>query len=195
MEIICHRVNTINNLIQIPKEYGVEIDIRSYKDKLILHHDPFVEGEEFDLWLKNFHHETLILNIKEEGLEDKILFFLEKFGIKKYFFLDQSFPFLIRNVRKGIPNSALRISNYESIETLMNLSGKVNWVWVDIFNSFPISVAEYNIIKKLNYKLCYVSPELQGFNKSEILELKKFIYQNNIIPDAVCTKFPKIWQE
>ena len=41
MEFIIHRVNTIKELKQIPKEYGCEIDIRTDRSKLILNHDPF----------------------------------------------------------------------------------------------------------------------------------------------------------
>ena len=40
MEIIIHRVNKIKKLKKIPTTYGVEIDIRSFKSKLILSHDP-----------------------------------------------------------------------------------------------------------------------------------------------------------
>ena len=36
MEIIIHRVNKIKKLKKIPTTYGVEIDIRSLKSKLIL---------------------------------------------------------------------------------------------------------------------------------------------------------------
>jgi hypothetical protein len=40
MIIICHRINTIEELKKIPKEYGVEIDVRGYGDKMVLTHDP-----------------------------------------------------------------------------------------------------------------------------------------------------------
>ena len=52
MEIILHRRNTIDQLISTPNNYGVEIDIRSFKDELIIQHDPFLKGENFKNWIK-----------------------------------------------------------------------------------------------------------------------------------------------
>jgi hypothetical protein len=53
MEYIAHRINTIEELKQIPKEYGVELDLRDFRDGLILQHDPFKDvstGFEGYLW-------------------------------------------------------------------------------------------------------------------------------------------------
>ena len=96
MEIIIHRVNTIKKLETVDSNFGVEIDIRSNDGKLILQHDPFEYGDSFDEWLKSYKHGKIILNIKEEGLEDYIIKSLNNHHIDNYFFLDQSFPFLIK---------------------------------------------------------------------------------------------------
>ena len=61
--------------------------------KIIIHHDPFKEGENFYKWIKYFKHKFLILNVKEEGLEKKLIDCMNKNNITSYFFLDQSFPF------------------------------------------------------------------------------------------------------
>ena len=52
MEFIAHRINTIEELKKVPNEYGVELDLRDYGDKLILQHDPFTDGEKFEEYLK-----------------------------------------------------------------------------------------------------------------------------------------------
>lgn len=45
IEYIAHRVNTSSELLDIPSEYGVEIDLRDSCDgSLYLSHDPFVQG-------------------------------------------------------------------------------------------------------------------------------------------------------
>ena len=44
MEFIAHRVNTIEELRKVPKEYGVELDLRDFGERLILQHDPFIDG-------------------------------------------------------------------------------------------------------------------------------------------------------
>ena len=48
MEIIRHRRNTIAELQATPTSLGVEVDIRSYADRLTIHHDPFIEGDSFE---------------------------------------------------------------------------------------------------------------------------------------------------
>jgi len=36
MEFIAHQINTIEELKCVPKEYGIEVDLRDYGDRLIL---------------------------------------------------------------------------------------------------------------------------------------------------------------
>ena len=86
MEIIVHRVNNSSKLVRIPKNYGIEVDVRDYKKKLILNHDPFKNGENLEVFLKKYNHGTLIINIKSEFIEYKIIKLLKKYKISKYFF-------------------------------------------------------------------------------------------------------------
>ena len=87
MILIKHRVNTIKELVRIHPKYGVEIDVRSDQNKLLLNHDPFKKGIDFDSFLKNFKHNFLIVNVKEEGIENKILNKLNKNKIRNFFFV------------------------------------------------------------------------------------------------------------
>ncbi len=195
MEIIAHRRNTITELIATPNNYGIEVDIRTNNGQLMIHHDPLKKGELFEEWLKNYHHQTLILNVKEEGLEDSLLNLMHKYNISKFFFLDQSFPFLIKYAKRGVHQSAVRFSEYESIETVLSLKGLVDWVWIDCFTKFPLTVFDYDKLVGAEFKLCVVSPELQGLDGNiEIALFKNIFQQNNFIFDAVCTKLPKVWQ-
>ena len=86
MKYIAHRINTVSQLVDVPSKFGVEIDIRSSSEGLYLSHDPFVKGEIFKQWLKHYRHEILILNVKEDGLEEKILDELLAHSINNYFF-------------------------------------------------------------------------------------------------------------
>ena len=63
---IQHRVNSINKLNNLNRNFGAEIDIRSFNKKLILNYEPFEKGELLNVYLKKFNHKFLILNIKEE---------------------------------------------------------------------------------------------------------------------------------
>ena len=196
MLYIAHRINDIDQLEQIPSEMGVEIDIRSNGLDLILQHDPFTPGTQFNDWLKCYQHQLIILNIKEEGLEERILNYLDEFNITNYFFLDQSFPFLVKSARQGEKQSAVRVSEYESIKTVKNLAGQVDWVWIDYFTKFPLNPSEVNELKQLGFQLCMVSPELQGYDPEiEICKLANLFESTEIKLDAICTKRPDLWKE
>lgn len=195
MIFIIHRINLIADLQSLSAVYGVEVDIRSMGERLIIHHDPFVNGEDFRDWIAAYRHGTLILNVKEEGLESRLIELMRSHGIEDYFFLDQSFPFLIKWAKLGERRCAVRVSEYESIETALTLAGKVDWVWVDCFTQFPLSAEDASRLKQAGFKLCLVSPELQGRDAaSEIPLMSAILAERNITVDAVCTKRPDIWE-
>tara|TARA_B100000029_G_scaffold507943_2_gene593706 strand:+ start:921 stop:1511 length:591 start_codon:yes stop_codon:yes gene_type:complete len=193
---ILHRINTKKELVDTNKTYGVEVDIRSHGERLIINHDPFAQGEDFLDWITAYNHKVLILNVKEEGLEERLTSIMRKEKIENYFFLDQSFPFLMKTINSGESKVAIRISEFESIETAMNLKGKVEWLWIDCFTKFPITKVDADVLRnECGYKLCFVSPELQGrVNKNGIITFRKEIESEGIYGDAVCTKYPEIWE-
>jgi hypothetical protein len=195
MKLISHRRNTLSELLATPAKYGVEVDIRSYGSKLVIHHDPLIEGESFDAWIAAYKHGTLILNVKEEGLEARLLDLMKAHGIEDYFFLDQSFPFLIKWAKAGERRCAVRVSEFESVETALSLSGKIDWVWVDCFTHFSLSSEDAARLKNAGFKLCLVSPELQGRDAEvEIPQLAALLKEREIMADAICTKQPAIWE-
>jgi len=195
MKLISHRRNTLAELIATPEQYGIEVDIRSYGDKLVIHHDPFVEGEHFESWIAQYRHGTLILNVKEEGLEARLIDLMKAHGIDDYFFLDQSFPFLVKWSRLGEHRCAVRVSEFESVETALSLAGKVDWVWVDCFTRFPLDGGDAARLKDAGFRLCLVSPELQGRDAAlEIPQMIRLLAEQGIVADAVCTKRPDLWE-
>ncbi len=194
MIIVAHRRNLKEQLAATPAEHGVEVDIRSFGDRMIIHHDPFVDGEDFEDWIGAYRHRLLILNVKEEGLENRLLALMAARNISDFFFLDQSFPFLIRTVRTGEKRCAVRLSEFESIKTVEALAGKAEWVWIDCFTRFPINGVEARRLRSLGFKLCLVSPELQGRDAaSAIPEMRRLLGGEGIVADAVCTKAAALW--
>jgi len=195
MILVHHRRNTAAELRATPPEWGVEVDIRSQGGELVIHHDPFVAGEPFGTWLDAYHHRLVILNVKEEGLEERVLAEMAARGIESFFFLDQSFPFLIRTARAGERRCAVRVSEYESIDTALSLAGLIDWVWVDCFSRFPLDRAEAERLRAAGFRLCLVSPELQGrADPAEIEAMRALIAERGITIDAVCSKTPERWQ-
>lgn len=187
---IAHRVNTIEKLRTVPEEYGVELDIRYEGNNLILHHEPFTDGELFEDYLKAYKHKFIILNVKSEGIEEEVLRLIKKYSIEDYFFLDVTIPFIVKYIKKGEKRIAIRFSEYEPIEFVQKFKGLVDWVWVDCFNTLPLDNDSYEVLKK-NFKLCLVSPELEGHSTDRINEFKKILADKKI--DAVCTKRPELW--
>ncbi|MBT5399182.1 hypothetical protein HOL24_01420 [bacterium] len=195
MHRILHRVNTKGALLKTPKELGVEVDIRSKGNQLIMHHDPFQDGEDFEDWLGVYEHGILILNVKEEGLEGRLIELMSKYNIDDYFFLDQSFPFLVKTSNDKEKRCAVRVSEFESVDTAISLANKVDWIWVDCFTHFPLTAHQVEKLRtEFKFKLCFVSPELQG--RADIEHVKGFIQEIKFLGikgDAVCTKYPELW--
>lgn len=196
MEFIAHRINSTQELKSIPVEYGVELDLRDdLTGRIYIQHNPFEPREDFEEYLVQYNHGTMILNIKSERIELKILELLRKYNIEKYFFLDSSFPMIKLLSDQGENKIALRFSEFEGLDTLVAMQGKIQWVWVDCFSMLPLDKDIYKKIKELGYKICIVSPELQG-QPEKLVEYKEQLRKENIQPDAICTKIYNIskWQ-
>lgn len=188
MKFIAHRINTVEELRKLPSEYGVELDLRDNLDGTIyIQHNPFEPGENFENYLKEYHHGIMILNIKSERIELKIQDLMKKYNIQDYFYLDSSFPMIYLLSKAGEKRIALRISELEGLDTARNMAGKADWIWVDCFTKIPIGKTEYDELKSLGYKLCFVSPELEGRDQ-DIEAYKKQLERSGMIMDAICTK-------
>ena len=193
MLIIKHRVNTIKQLKNTSTLFGVEIDLRSDQKDIYLHHEPFLKGVKFNQWIKHFKHKLIVLNVKEEGLEKKIIKILNKNNVNNYFFHDQTFSTLLKNMRNT--KVSIRYSEYEEIKEKDKIFKYVKWVWLDHFTSFPLNLKFYKYLKKNKIKICIVSPELVSKKFSyKSKKLKEYILKKGFKIDAVCTKLPKIWR-
>ncbi|MBW2968069.1 hypothetical protein KY362_06300 [Candidatus Woesearchaeota archaeon] len=190
MILINHRVNTIEKLNATPKECGVEIDIMPYGNRLVLNHEPFEDGEDLDRFLAEYDHRLLILNVKSEGIEDRVLELVRLHGIKDYFFLDITFPFMVKYMKKGWTEMAARFSELETVHTALNLKGKVDWVFVDNFTRLPVEDGAFEKLKDAGFKICIVSPEL--FKRDEVQLTKKILHEHPA--DAILTDNPEAWK-
>lgn len=199
IKIIKHRVNTLDELLSIKDlSLGCEIDVRSNpsRDKAFyLAHDPWTSGEDFSAWIKKYSEKKmsgpLVINTKEDGLEKVLIEELENNNIKDYFFLDTTIPTLVKwTIKEGKRDFSVRLSKYESLETLLSFKGLVNWIWLDCFDAMPIGYVE-NLKEQMKAKVCLVSPELQGGSLDNIKEFLKWAKD----ADAICTKHPDIWNQ
>ena len=166
MEYICHRMNRREELKKVPEGCGVEIDLRDGPDgKIYLEHNPFSQGEDFEEYIKAYAGKgfgTMILNVKSERIEHHALELMEKYRIEDFFFLDSTFPMVKLLSDTGENRIALRYSDWEGLDTLHHMKGKVGWAWVDCFDKFPLCEDSIRMLREDGYRICIVSPELQG---------------------------------
>lgn len=177
--LIIHRVNSIEILKSIDKSLGCEIDIRTDGSNLILNHEPLKKGDRLNDYLDEYRHGTLVLNIKETGIESIVLQEVQKRNIKSYFLLDVEMPYLIKAFIKNEKNLAVRFSEYEPIENVVIFKNKFNWIWVDSITKVPIADENFQTINKFN--VCLVCPSLwkrsEDINK-EKYKLSKYNFDN-----------------
>ena len=194
MQLVIHRVNKVQELLKIPKQFGCEIDIRSFNGKLVLNHEPYETGDLLKDYLDNYNHQLLVLNIKEAGIEEDVIKMVKSKRIKNYFLLDVEFPYLYKYSRLGQKNIAVRFSEDEPIELAKKYKNKVNWVWIDTNTQLPLNE---KIIEDLRgFKSCLVCPE--RWNRPEdILVYRKKMSKFGFIPNAVMTslQYVELWQK
>jgi hypothetical protein len=192
-----HRVNSAADVAPLPRAWGVEIDLRSdvaREGELHLSHDPWRRGDAFPEWLRAYAaggpRGPVILNTKEDALEERALAVALAAGVEPLF-LDTTLPTLVKWVRRGEGHRFfVRVSAWEPVEAVAAFRGKVRWVWVDCFGGEPLGAAEVARLKP-DFRVCLVSPELQG-SPPEAIERFDELWP---LADAVCTKVPERWSE
>jgi len=181
---IAHRINTLEDLRRVPAHLGIEFDVREGILAPVVTHDPWTASVPLSTFLGACHHAFYIVNIKSEGIELEVLRQLRLRNIEHFFLLDCSFPMLVRLSAQGERRLAVRVSEYESIETARSLMGRVDWIWLDCFTRLPLRAQTCDALRDEGFKLCLVSPELQG--QPEKRETYWEILGGHV--DAVCTK-------
>jgi hypothetical protein len=192
MIIISHRVNKIEELAKTPAKWGAEIDIRDYDNKMRLTHEPFDSGDDLEEYLAQYRHNTIVFNVKCDGLESRIIGLAEKFGIDDYFFLDTPVPTSVKLTKMKNKRFAVRYSEYEPIESALAFKGLADWVWIDTFSGRIPDFADCLELGK-HFKTCLVSPELQGYPPETIEDFARFSQMAEI--NAVCTDLCQTWED
>lgn len=190
-----HRVNAVSAISSIPKDVGAEIDLRTYGKDIILTHDSFTSGDRFEDWLKAYGKDRkgpLILNVKEDMLEEKAAELCQQYGLSNYFFIDVAFPTMRRLAESGFKGMSLRVSEYETLETARNFQGKVEWIWLDCFTGRVPEKGVIEEIHEMGFRIALVSPELHKYGEDVIRRhfvALEYLFEN----DVVCTKRPDLW--
>ena len=153
--------------------FGIETDIRDYCGELVIAHDiPTSESQKFDEFLKlytniakkNFSRKLwLAINIKSDGLQDKVKKALLDNKIFNYFVFDMSVPDMLTYAQNDI-NFFIRHSEFEPI--IDGING-CKGVWLDQFKSMWFNQETLKIHCNNYSHVCIVSPELHGRNYAQ----------------------------
>jgi hypothetical protein len=190
MRLYRHRVNTISELDLVPPEMGIEFDLRSSGNDVLVTHDPFTTGPTIEAYFPHIHKRPCIFNIKTEGIEARVRELAAKHGIDDWFMLDCSVPAAVKLARMGETRIAVRYSEMEPVEGVLAWKGRAQWVWVDCFERFPTEEPAWSAIAEA-FKICIVSPELQSHKDEASARLRASLQGRRV--DAVCTKTPDRW--
>src|SRR5262249_13397265 len=117
---------------------GIEFDLRSSGNDVLVTHDPFTTGPTIEEVFPKIGKRPCIFNVKTEGIEPRIRELARKHGIEAWFMLDLSVPAAVKLSRVAERRIAVRYSEMEPFEGAMAWKGVATWLWVDCFTRFPI---------------------------------------------------------
>ena len=174
--------------------FGIETDLRSFKGKLFLSHDPILDSSKHDSFesllelATHYPRLPVFLNIKEDGLLPLINQHrgaLEKINV---IFFDMSVPELIQYAKSYPPNHlATRVSEFETSPAAIELC---DWVWVDGFTREIKPAVLESMVKSHTKNWAFVSPELHGRAAEgfwNTLAQANYLPQNQVF---LCTDLP-----
>ncbi|WP_269622880.1 hypothetical protein [Prochlorococcus marinus] len=198
---IAHRILSIEDSEKIPKDIGLEFDVHAYNQKLVIAHDSFHNGDDFEDYLWSNRNRVLAINVKEEGIEDEIIRIANKVSLDKYFMFDLSFPVAYKMGQNYRSNICLRVSQYEMLN-YKKCSDISSYLWVDTFDgSFWMTESDIENAQNNNFNLCFVSPELHypSLRSPSLIDTRKFDNKINSIKNSlsgtnyICTKNYQKW--
>jgi hypothetical protein len=198
MYFIAHRINKLgdqNSSEILDNSDGIEFDLRSSGKEILVVHDPFENGQNFSDFSDHLRKDKFyIVNIKTEGIEEEVVRILDQKGIHNFFLLDCGMPAIVKLGKRGETRIAVRLSEYEGMDSVHLVKEFVQWVWIDTFTKLPLTPEIEKEIHGLGLKIALVSPELQK-QQEKIEEYRNYINTNNIKIEAVCTKYYnfKLW--
>lgn len=170
MQIISHRgfwqhENDMNTIFSLEKSlkynFGIETDIRDYLGEIVISHDiPGKNNPLFEDFLRIYNNYNsnlmLALNIKSDGLCNKLKRLIERYNIIKYFVFDMSIPETLVYLKNNI-NFFVRQSEFEKKNIFYdNSSG----IWMDELTKEWIKEKSIKSNLDSGKYVCIISPEI-----------------------------------
>jgi len=199
--ILCHRglwtqkkeQNSFQSLKKaLVAGFSIETDIRDHNSKLIISHDPPNNLDisiDFESLLEfyntmNCKKQILGLNIKSDGIGQKIKQSLSDYDIKNYCTFDMSIPETLKYINQKL----IFLSRMSEYERNTEFSELCNGYWLDAFNSEWYSESVLNDLLAMKKNIFFVSSELHGREYNHQWKMiKKLLPSDKIF---LCTDFP-----
>lgn len=200
MKILAHRglwsseeeKNSIECLRKaIEQGYGIETDIRDFKGKLVISHDvasencPLLE-DLFRIYQSIGSDVCLALNIKADGLQERLKGLLDAYQIQNYFLFDMSIPEFVVNKKYGLTC----FTRNSDIERECVLYDYADGVWMDSF--YDVAWLRTEMIDKHlknGKRIGIISSEIHGYEKNEMWRMLKSASLDDSV--MLCTDCPK----
>lgn len=165
-------------------QFGTETDVRDDKGELVISHDCPTGGEMPFKHFINLAKSTLALNIKSDGLAEKLKQQMASYK-NQWFVFDMSVPDMRSHFKAGNPVFT-RMSEVEQHPAWIEKSAGV---WLDGFESEWYSNDTILTLIRKGKKVCVVSPELHGRQHNELWKMLKEIKSNDQL--ILCTDRPE----
>jgi hypothetical protein len=175
--------------------FGTETDVRDFKGELVISHD-IAQGNEMSFidfltlvekQQKNLGSQlSLALNIKSDGLANKINQSLKKYSGNDFFVFDMSVPDMRSYFEAGIPVFT-RMSEVEKEPAWLD---KSDGVWLDGFETEWYGADVICDLLDRQKRVCIVSPELHS--RSHILLWERLNLLQNKQGLLLCTDYPEL---
>jgi len=201
LQIISHRgywkeIKEKNSVVAFKRAldggFGIETDVRDRDGELVIAHDMANEDswplEDFFELVQNYKtRPTLALNIKADGLHDKLYDLLTQFKLDKYFVFDMSVPDQLGYVRNRF-NVYTRISEYEEVPSFYAQS---SGVWLDCFNDEWYGKQDLEKYLGDSKSVCIVSPELHKRDHTDLWRKLTEWFGKSDDKILICTDHPE----
>ena len=170
--------------------FGCETDMRDCGGELVISHDMATGGEmtfEELLQLMDGRNLPLALNIKADGLAERMLELLNQYGHTNYFTFDMSIPEMVKQVGMQLKVYA-PLSDVNQTPVLLE---KSSGVWLDGFYSIWYDNLVIEELIGQNLEVCIVSNELHARpyeGQWSDIRNNKYLGSNKLL---ICTDKPE----
>lgn len=168
--------------------FGTETDVRDLAGTLVISHDMPTGGEmplDTFLSLSGVRELTLALNIKADGLADRVVEAARRHQLRDWFVFDMSVPDMRAYLKLGAPVFS-RMSEVERVPAWVDQAAGI---WLDSFSLEWWDAAVLRDLLAGAKRVCVVSPELHGRGHTAMwATLAEFRQHDNLV---LCTDLPE----